>query len=192
MEHVFFNIPIVNVVRGSSKFNCNIAKSYLKNYYSICVRARGPIINACIWVACELSKEYTVTGQYICTDWWGQVELSFLVTNGVASGGAPFCQDPEQNYIKIGRRCDIDAIKRIISSCSSATLLSANSGCERLCTVAMYACSIGFAILSINCIETRDSNGSEKAGLEVYIVGPVQQNVMLAVCDEGRVQDWTV
>lgn len=192
MEHACFNIPIVNVVRGSSKFNCNIAKSYLKNHYSIIVRARGPIINVCIWVACQLGKEYTVNGQYICIDRWGQVELSFLVTNGIASGGTLFCQDPEQNYIKIGRNCDIDATKRIISSSSSAMLLSANSGCERLCMMAMYACSIGFAILSINCIETRDSNGSEKAGLEVYIVAPEQQNVMLAVCNDGSVQDWTV
>ena len=93
-------MPTVNVVRGSSKFNCNIAKSYLKNHYSICVRACGDIINMSTWVACELSKEYTVTGQYICTDWWGQVELSFLVTNGVASGGAPFVRTPNKITLK--------------------------------------------------------------------------------------------
>lgn len=192
MDHALYNMPTVNVVRGSSKFNCNIAKSYLENHYSIIVRARGPIINVCIWVACELSKEYIVTGAYIGIDASGHVELSFLVANGITSGVTTFYPDPKRNYIKIGRHSNINAIKRIISSCSSATLLSANSGCERLCTMAMYACSVGFVILSANCIETRDSNGSEKAGLEVYIVGPVQQDGMLAVCDDACVQDRTV
>lgn len=188
-EHVSYNIPTVNVVRGSSKFNCNIARSYLKNHYSIRVRARGPAINICIWVAWQLGKEYIIMGQYICLNVSGQVELSFLVANGIPSGVTLFCQDPEQHYIKIGRHCDIGATKRIISNSSSATLLSANSGCERLCTMAMYAYSLGFAILSINCIETRDSNGSEKAGLEVYIAAPVHQDVMRTVFDDGSVQD---
>jgi len=181
-------IPTVFVKKGSSKFNCNLVKSYLCNYGIVYVSAEGEAINLCVWILSQLRKELTVTQECISRSKSGQPQLSFFVQNGMPSGVRPYDDDACKGCIKVGPHSNVDIIKRLIISNNASTLIAAGHGCLPLCEMVVFAYDLDFAICNIDCIETIDDDGKPKVGLQVYISHTSPQNALLGMQCEDVVQ----
>ncbi len=173
-EYVWFNskqIPVIRIVKGSSKFYANLIRSYLRNHEVVQIFSTDTRVTLAIWLIYDMSKEIYIDNIFV--SWVDETPtLSFLVHSQIDP-----CPVNEINlkdgdfYIKYSKNTDLKTIQRLLNDKPHASIICAGSPCYHLLSIIPYLYTIGFIYYNIGVVKTYDAaTGMEKAGIKVSVI----------------------
>ncbi len=151
---------MINIGKGSSKFYCNLIKSYLQNHEVVSVVAGGLRMNLGVWVCYYISKEYTVDKINIH---YTEDERTHTVFSFTVSRKPPEKEEPKEYpdtlVIKVAKHSSIRSLRTVLYNVKDVQIIAAGALCYKALFLTTFALKYKYTMQKIDIIWTGEQVG---------------------------------